>query len=56
MQPEESRYDRGLGGTRAIFGHGIESALKGLAATSPDLARFLVEFPFADIYPRPVWI
>ena len=53
MQPEESRYDRGLASMRAIFGAGIESALKGLAATSPDLARFLVEFPFGDIYARP---
>ena len=39
MQQEESRYDRGLASMRAIFGLGIESALKGLAATSPDLAR-----------------
>jgi 4-carboxymuconolactone decarboxylase len=53
MHQEESRYDRGLGRMRAIFGPGIESALKGLAATSPDLARCLVEFPFGDIYPRP---
>jgi 4-carboxymuconolactone decarboxylase len=51
MQPEESRYDRGLGTMRAIFGPGIESALKSLVATSPDLARCLVEFPFGDIYP-----
>jgi 4-carboxymuconolactone decarboxylase len=53
MQPEESRYGRGLDQMRAIFGPGIESALQGLAATSPDLARCLVEFPFGDIYPRP---
>lgn len=53
MHPEESRYDRGLDTMRAIFGPGIESTLKGLAATNPDLARFLVEFPFGDIYPRP---
>jgi 4-carboxymuconolactone decarboxylase len=53
MPPEESRYDRGLGRMRAIFGPGIDSALQGLAATSPDLARCLVEFPFGDIYPRP---
>ena len=38
---------------RAIFGTGIESAVQGLAATSPDLVRCLVEFPFGDIYPRP---
>jgi 4-carboxymuconolactone decarboxylase len=52
MHSEESRYDRGLGCLRAIFGPGIEAALKGLAATSPDLVRCLVEFPFGDIYPR----
>ena len=52
MQPEESRYDRGLGTMRAIFGPGIESALKSLTATSPDLVRCLVEFPFGDTYPR----
>jgi 4-carboxymuconolactone decarboxylase len=53
MQPEVSRYDRGLDTMRAIFGPGIESALKGFAATSSDLARCLVEFPFGDIYLRP---
>jgi 4-carboxymuconolactone decarboxylase len=53
MPPEESRYDRGLASMRAIFGPEIDSALQGLAATSPDLARCLVEFPFGDIYPRP---
>jgi 4-carboxymuconolactone decarboxylase len=53
MESEESRYDRGLDRMRAIFGSGIDSALKGLAVSSPDLARCLVEFPFADIYTRP---
>ena len=53
MKSKESRYDRGLDRMRTIFGPGIESALKGLAKTSPDLARCLVEFPFADIYTRP---
>lgn len=53
MQPEESRYDRGLGKMRAMFGPGIESALQGLAAASPDLVRCLVEFPFGNVYSRP---
>jgi len=52
MTPEESRYDRGLAKMREMFGPGIDSALEGLAATSPDLVRCLVEFPFGDIYPR----
>lgn len=37
---------------REMFGPGIDHALKGLAATSPDLVRCLVELPFGDIYPR----
>jgi 4-carboxymuconolactone decarboxylase len=36
-----------------MFGPGIESAFQSLAATSPDLARCLVEFPFGDICSRP---
>lgn len=38
---------------RSIFGAGIEAALKNVAATHPDLAHSLVEFPFGDIYSRP---
>lgn len=53
MQPEESRYDRGLAKMREMFGPGVDSSLKTLAATSPDLVRCLVEFPFGDVYPRP---
>jgi len=53
MPPEESRYDRGLATMRTMFGTGIDAALKGLEAASPDLARCLVEFPFADVYARP---
>lgn len=53
MQREESRYDRGLHKMQAIFGPEIESALKTLSARSPDLERYLVEFPFGDIYTRP---
>jgi 4-carboxymuconolactone decarboxylase len=53
MHQEETRYDRGLAKMREMFGTGIDSALKSLAATSPDLVRCLVEFPFGDIYSRP---
>ncbi|MCA8985497.1 MAG: carboxymuconolactone decarboxylase family protein [Planctomycetaceae bacterium] len=36
-----------------LFGPGIDATLKSLESTSPDLARCLVEFPFADVYTRP---
>lgn len=53
MPPDETRYDRGLATMRKMFGPGIDSALQSLQAASPDLARCLVEFPFADVYTRP---
>lgn len=38
---------------RKMFGPGIDKALRSMAATDPNLARCLVEFPFGDIYTRP---
>ncbi|MCI4679239.1 carboxymuconolactone decarboxylase family protein [Rhodoblastus acidophilus] len=54
MQEKISRYEDGLARMQAIFGPGVVSELSRLAETSPDVARRLVEFPFADIYARPV--
>lgn len=53
MQSDETRYDLGLAMMRKMFGPGIDAALKSLQAASLDLARCLVEFPFADVYARP---
>ena len=53
MQHEETRYDCGLATMRKMFGPGVDSALQSLEAASPDLARCLVEFPFADVYACP---
>ena len=53
MNRDESRYEHGLAKMREIFGSDVETAVNALATTSPDLARFLVEFPFGDIYSRP---
>ncbi len=53
MNQEEPRYDRGLAMMRKMFGPGIDKALQSMAATDPNLARCLVEFPFGDIYTRP---
>jgi 4-carboxymuconolactone decarboxylase len=53
MGAEETRYELGLATMRKMFGPDIELALRGLEASSPDLARCLVEFPFADVYTRP---
>jgi 4-carboxymuconolactone decarboxylase len=53
MASEDNRYEQGLERMRAIFGPGVDGALEALAASSPDLTRCLVEFPFGDIYTRP---
>lgn len=53
MNRDDSRYDLGRAKMREIFGPDVETAVNVLATTSPDLARFLVEFPFGDIYSRP---
>ena len=49
-----ARYDVGCKTMKTIFGPAIEESLRRLAETSPDLARLLVEFPFGDIYTRPI--
>ena len=53
MNRDDSRYDLGRAKMREIFGPDVETAVNALATTSPDLARFLVEFAFGDIYSRP---
>ena len=53
MSMEKTRYELGLATMRKMFGPDVDSALKGLEDSSPDLARCLVEFPFADVYSLP---
>ena len=53
MNRDESHYGRGLARMREIFTPDVESTKNALATNSPDLARYLVEFPFGDIYTRP---
>lgn len=51
--PEESRFDRGLARLTAIHGDHGRGVMKSLEPICPDLARFIIEFPFGDIYTRP---
>lgn len=51
--PESSRYRRGWEKLREIDGQAGERVLASLADIAPDFARYLVEFPFGDIYSRP---
>jgi 4-carboxymuconolactone decarboxylase len=50
---ETERYTRGLAALAAIDGTAGEKVVARLAHLAPDFARYLVEFPFGDIYSRP---
>jgi 4-carboxymuconolactone decarboxylase len=51
--PDESRLDRGMRALSEIDGEAGERVVSALADIAPDFARYLVEFPFGDIYSRP---
>jgi 4-carboxymuconolactone decarboxylase len=47
------RYARGWGKLKEIDGEAGERVIEALAPIAPDFARYLIEFPFGDIYSRP---
>jgi 4-carboxymuconolactone decarboxylase len=49
----EDRYERGLRKLREIDGEQGERIVADLKDIAPDFARYLIEFPFGDIYARP---
>ena len=50
---ESERYTTGLAMLKTIDGKGGENVVASLQDIAPDFARYLVEFPFGDIYARP---
>src|SRR5271157_5689964 len=47
------RYDRGWQKLKEIDGEAGERVIESLADIAPEFARYLIEFPFGDIYSRP---
>ena len=47
------RYQRGLAALDRIDGEAGGKVVSALADIAPDFARYLIEFPFGDIYSRP---
>lgn len=47
------RYQRGWQKLSEVDGHAGEQVLESLKGIAPDLARYIIEFPFGDIYSRP---
>lgn len=52
-QEAPSRFARGWERLREIDGKAGERVVEALADIAPDFARYLIEFPFGDIYSRP---
>jgi 4-carboxymuconolactone decarboxylase len=48
-----ARYLRGRKNLKKIHGMKAIKAIDSMADIAPDMARFVYEFPFGDIYPRP---
>lgn len=48
-----TRYETGLRVLSEVDGAAGEAVAASLAAIAPDFARYLIEFPFGDIYARP---
>jgi 4-carboxymuconolactone decarboxylase len=49
----DNRYERGLRALMEIDGHGGQKVIESLADIAPDFGRYVIEFPFGDIYSRP---
>lgn len=50
---ESSRYKTGLEMLEKVDGAVGEAVVESLKDIAPDFARYLIEFPFGDIYARP---
>lgn len=48
-----SRYERGQAKLQEIDGDAGQRVIDSLQDIAPDFARYLIEFPFGDIYSRP---
>jgi 4-carboxymuconolactone decarboxylase len=50
---DKDRYSRGLEKLKEIDGEAGERVIQSLKDIAPDLARYVIEFPFGDVYSRP---
>ncbi len=49
----QDRYQRGWEKLKEVDGEAGQRVIESLADIAPDFARYLIEFPFGDIYNRP---
>jgi len=50
---EDDRYARGWEKLKEIDGEAGERVIESLKGIAPDLAGYVIEFPFGDVYSRP---
>ena len=50
---KQDRYQRGWEKLKEVDGEGGKRVIESLQDIAPDFARYLIEFPFGDIYSRP---
>lgn len=52
---QATRFKRGSAGIAEVYGdpQAAEKLIKGLEDIAPDMGRFIVEFPYGDVYSRP---
>jgi 4-carboxymuconolactone decarboxylase len=49
----QNRYERGWEKLKEVDGKAGERVIESLEDIAPDFARYIIEFPFGDIYSRP---
>ncbi len=47
------RYERGIEKLKEVDGEAGERVIESLKDIAPDLAKYVIEFPFGDVYCRP---
>lgn len=52
-EPASSRYERGWQKLAEVDGEAGQRVIDSLQSIAPDLGRYIIEFPFGDIYSRP---
>lgn len=53
MSDQGERYQRGWDKLKEVDGKAGEDVAEALKDVCPDLARYVIEFPFGDVYQRP---
>jgi 4-carboxymuconolactone decarboxylase len=53
LNDEKERYQRGLKLFERLYGESGAQTLRTVEQTAPELARYIVEFAFGDVFSRP---